>query len=460
MDSHLQWDSFENFELYTSDGRQLIEKLKLNNINTTSADFQRPHRASPFTIGQEVLLKCQSKMTNTELHLQIKITKLSETKLSLIFLKCVYQQDIVARVPNEQVFYPFAEAATKPTIWALHPWFISQKIIGTVIGAHGTGIKARLNLDQRIALLPGIELDFVINYPSLTSRKFKFKLLRIYFENDAVIGELEVLTNKKSLAPLLGKCVTLSDPEMTLSLMKQSGLILPELRWSAHIDLVSTPAEMSECLKLRKVAYSSKQTSTFDGSESEEHFRDPYDNNSAIMLVKLGQRSIGTGRIVFNNFEKNKSEIAQLTELPEKYWREGFIETSRFATSPEYRGRDVFLMMLYLNFKLCFLSGFRYLLIDCEDHLLPVYKKMGGKDLQVRFKHPLEGVELSLVEFDLHGLMRGKGMGFKGWLFGMTPLLHHLDQLNLIRLNPFRKVLVQVGNIIVCWMRMQKEKNG
>ena len=101
--------------------------------------------------------------------------------------------------------------------------------------------------------------------------------------------------------------------------------------------------------------------------------------------------------------------------------------------------------MLYLTFKLSLLAQYRYILIDCEDHLLPVYKKLGGKELGVRFSHPLEGVILNLIQFDLEGLILGKGVRLLTRLVVATPLLKHLHEAGLLQLNPYRRVLVSIG---------------
>jgi GNAT superfamily N-acetyltransferase len=123
--------------------------------------------------------------------------------------------------------------------------------------------------------------------------------------------------------------------------------------------------------------------------------------------LRLGSLLLGTGRIVYNFGNLERSEICQLGfKAPEFLVRDRFVEASRFATDPRFRRRDIFKLLLSCAFRLAYLSGHRYVLIDCEDALVPVYRRLGARKLAQKVIHPLEGVELNVLYFDLKRLAR------------------------------------------------------
>ena len=300
MGKYNEWTKFNEFYLHNFDGqRKVIDQLVPLSFNSTSGIFSLTEAEQGLTFGQIFLLLCRSRMNNTQIALQVKVIKVKGPQITLLYLKCIEQNEIKVQ-EDRYPYYCLPQGGPTPTLWGTHPWFLSEKIFGFIVGVHGQSIKVRFKL-ERLSIMPGMELDFYLNFPGEKERSFRFKILRGHTTDHFFIAELEVIKKRQELAFFLGKSVALTYSDYDFDKFKEAGLILPNLRWAIHVELVTTEESTRQCLELRKTAYTRKHTSKLSGVEKIEQFKDQFDAHSILMLIKLGAKPIGTGRFLFNN---------------------------------------------------------------------------------------------------------------------------------------------------------------
>ncbi len=122
--------------------------------------------------------------------------------------------------------------------------------------------------------------------------------------------------------------------------------------------------------------------------ESGETLADRFDEVSVNMVCRLGRKAVGTGRVVFNDGDRRLSELEEESGgLPEHLWRDGFVEASRVAVHPDYRGHGVFCALARVIGEVTLGAGVRYIVMDSIDRLLPLYRRLGAEPLGIKKKH-------------------------------------------------------------------------
>ena len=160
-------------------------------------------------------------------------------------------------------------------------------------------------------------------------------------------------------------------------------------------------SDLNEALSLRLRAYRDRHGANLEAFKNLDAMTDRFDSHSVIFTMRVAGEPVGTGRLILNNGRTELSEIGSMAKLPDWLWKAGFVEFSRFATDEAYRGRDVFSGLSLHASRVAHQLGYRYIVADCEAHLLPMYKKRGAKSLGVSFTHPLEGIPLQVIYYDL-----------------------------------------------------------
>lgn len=115
---------------------------------------------------------------------------------------------------------------------------------------------------------------------------------------------------------------------------------------------------------------------------------DRFDEVSVNLVCRLGRKAVGTGRVVLNQGDRSLSELEEESGgLPEHLWRDGFVEASRVAVHPDYRGHGVFCAVARAIGDAAFRARVRYIVLDSIDRLLPLYRRIGAVPLGITKKH-------------------------------------------------------------------------
>ncbi|MFE6162214.1 GNAT family N-acetyltransferase [Streptomyces sp. NPDC056486] len=193
------------------------------------------------------------------------------------------------------------------------------------------------------------------------------------------------------------------------------------------VQTVSDTASFRQALDVRLVGNRrfGRLADVDDGTEVADHL-DPHAVN---FICLLGDKALGTGRVVVNSGSRALSEIEnETTGLPVHIWRGGFVEVSRLAIHPDYRGAGVVVALFREVARLAFHLDCRYLVLDAIEKLVPVYQKIGAQRLPISKTHPYSKETVRVMAVDIAEQLGRLDRKWLSWqyVFG-PPVRHHLD---------------------------------
>lgn len=162
-----------------------------------------------------------------------------------------------------------------------------------------------------------------------------------------------------------------------------------------------------------------------DGTEVADHL----DAHAVSFLCMLGDKAVGTGRVVVNSGDRALSEVETgTTGLPVHIWRGGFVEVSRLAIHPDHRGAGVVVALFREVARLAFHLDCRYLVLDAIEKLVPAYQKIGARRLPISKTHPYSKETVRVMTVDIGEQLGRLDRRWLSWqyVFG-PPVRHHLD---------------------------------
>lgn len=173
---------------------------------------------------------------------------------------------------------------------------------------------------------------------------------------------------------------------------------------------------------------------------------DPLDPFSVNVVCRLGDKAIGTGRLVLNDGERSRSEIEAEVGLPEWLWQEKFAEVSRFAVHPDYRGAGVMIQLLREVARIALSLGCRYLVLDCIDKLVPIYRRVGAKSLPLSKKHPYSSERVTIMYVDLLKSLTQIDHNLPFWLIAFGPVVVDASESGTI--EPYQRRMSSTARLI------------
>lgn len=297
----------------------------------------------------------------------------------------------------------FSVQSNQISLFGKHPWYISFPISFVLRDFRNEIILMECTKGANLAYLSGILISLKIFVPNRAVSSIEIEVEDIFQVDQMIIFKARLKNISKKLKEALSLHFLERDHEASFPQLKLAGLPIPSFKGNVQFVPVSTPDEYCKVLSLRRKAYLGKEHSKVRPNATLEDFADEFDRYSSIMALKLGTEVIATGRSVFNFGNLHQSEVIRLGFSPPDFIKnEKFVEISRFATHSEFRGKDLFLLLLSFAFRSALLTGHRYILADCEDHLLPTYRKWGAKVFEEKITHNIENIRLNVVYFDLH----------------------------------------------------------
>ena len=194
---------------------------------------------------------------------------------------------------------------------------------------------------------------------------------------------------------------------ITLKNLKENNFIVPfDLSKVLVCRYVSSRRDLEDYLELRLSAQKG------EGRWLEESDRlmtvDEFDSRSRKVMFKIGTQTVAIGRLVFH--EKDQmAEHDNLVDIPEYIRKEKFLEASRFATNPEFRGANLFVSLMMQVMKIAVENQAKYVLCNSEDSLVKIYARFGTKPLGRSFRTDfMEDVNLNLMVADVNRCIRLK----------------------------------------------------
>ncbi|PYC87700.1 hypothetical protein C7C46_02830 [Streptomyces tateyamensis] len=162
------------------------------------------------------------------------------------------------------------------------------------------------------------------------------------------------------------------------------------------------------------------------GVQDTTEVADELDAHAVTFLCLLGEKPVGTGRVVVNGGDRALSEIETGTVgLPLHIWRGRFVEVSRLAIDPAHRGAGVVLALFRETARLAFNLDCRYLVLDAIEKLVPAYERIGGKRLPIVKTHPYSKETVHVMAIDIGQELGRLGRRWLPWQVVFGPVVDH-----------------------------------
>lgn len=171
----------------------------------------------------------------------------------------------------------------------------------------------------------------------------------------------------------------------------------------------------------------------------ESSLRDTLDDHAVNIVCYLGERAVGTGRVVLNGGDRSLSEIETEVGLPDWLWERGFAEVSRVAIHPQFRGGAAMIELFREVARIGLTARCRYLVLDCIEKLVPTYQRIGARLLGREKRHPYSSETVHVMAIDLLDSLASLRGNLAYWVAVFGPVVedfhaigaldHYLSQL-------------------------------
>lgn len=445
--SGLPWLAAETLQILALDQSVVAEEPKVLELNLSFCRLEIRQLSVPLLFGERYLIKAYAKEGDFDIWVRAILNRCDAEAHTYDFCFLGIENEKI-RTKDPYALGEILELDTTEsfaTACGRHPWFISEGLVFSVIGVFAHGLVLSEKLNRMNLLQVGEHLDLEIHFPAIGSVMVHCQIVRTYIQESHQVVQVEIKKMSDRYRRLLSRHLGMTLKDHPLDLFKNLHLPVPEYRYGAEVGMVFDEADERACLELRKRAYVGKSTSKLDPDIDPLKLKDRFDAHSLIMTVKVMGRIVGTGRLIFNNGDRRLSEVAQFSDLEPKYWQGGFVEASRFATNENFRRGDIFLLLVYLTYKIAHQSHQRYVIVECEENLVPLYTKLGARPMNRTVTHPMEGLTLHLVVFDVAEVTAGKIASKLNWFLLWAPAVNHLMDLGAVRLPPLKRWMVRLA---------------
>ncbi len=298
-------------------------------------------------------------------------------------------------------------------------------------------------------LVPGLGLDFLIQLVHLNTHRVGATVEAIHIPLESRHFYLKARFHKPSYALLrdVSEYILCYSDQATPKALREAGLPVDGIDSAIRVSYAKTDAEMLEVFRLRHLVAVAE--GRIGADTPPEEMRDAFDDYSRQLLFWVGPRPIACARLIFVSRQKERSEISQFIEIPPKYWRENFVEVSRFAIHPDFRGGDVYINMIRHSTRIALEAGMAYAFADCRPFLLKVYKRIGAIDTGLCISHPFyPGEPMHVIYFDGKKLsFRARGK-FTYWSKVILPIFDFGSRRGRMHLNPLMRAQIVLGKAL------------
>jgi len=342
---------------------------------------------------------------------------------------------------NQKLEEPlFSCAESMPLAYCNDPIAFNRTILFNVSHFSKDGLVLRTKFVEG-SFVEGLTMDLRLMMPARGEFKTVVEVVEILRTPERVEIYTRWRHNTPDLLNSISEFLLMTVPNLTIKALRDHGFLVADLEKAFLFKYAQTPEEIEKILKLRLIA--AKGEGRWLDTEDFNVMRDKWDPYARQIYCEVNGKMVASSRIVFNNGLKERSEhVSYNVDIPSWLWEEGFVEGSRVCTDPEFRGSDVFTRMAQQMCHIVTQSGHRYLLMNCVDSLVPIYKKMiGVVSLNQRFNTPfMQKDALNLLYIDMRAAQIGTNVKLQSWAVN-SPVGSHAIKRGHIKLNGFERTL-------------------
>ncbi len=301
--------------------------------------------------------------------------------------------------------------------------------------------------DEDSGLYVGFCLDLKLMMPVRGEFALIGEVVSIVRRNDSVLVHCVLVNASGQLQNAISEFLLMTTKGLTVKKLRTSGFKVNAIEKAYLFRYANTPAQMDAILRLRLKA--AQKEGRWVGETDHEKLRDNWDRHARQIICEVNGEIVCAARIVYNSGLKERSEhVSYNVDIPQWLWEAGFVEASRVCTDPDFRGSDMFFLTIQHLSKIVTQSGYGYLLLNCEDSLVPVYKKtVGVFDLKQRFHTAfMKEKALNLLYCDARWLQLGMNFSPSSWILNV-PVGMYLLSTGKLELKWWEKPLLPIFNL-------------
>lgn len=326
----------------------------------------------------------------------------------------------------------------RPMAFADDPLLFDEFLHFQVEGFSATEVLLRTSKSNR-SLIPGQTLPIQFLLPNNTACECRVRFVRVAsFEGDedsfTILGRW--IKPTEAFLESLAEFLLIARPGLTIAEMKRLGWPVTLMNRAIRFRYVNQESDMQAVLKLRLLA--SQHEGRHLGKVDAGITLDRYDAYARQVMCIVGAVRVAAARLVFNDGKKNRSEHEDYgLDLPPWLWKEGFVEATQVYTHPDYRGADVFLFLMQHVSRVAMSAGYRYVLMHCSDAMIPIYQRIGAKNMKMRFHLPAAaGAVFNVMLLDCYAGAAGVGANPFTYNLSFKKMADFATQQGLMRLAP------------------------
>jgi hypothetical protein len=248
----------------------------------------------------------------------------------------------------------------RPNALCGSPYFFGERAFFGLTDISSSGCSAITSARNKF-LSPNMEVSLTISFPLVGTINVDAIVRAVSLRSKGTRYQinLEFKQTTSSMLQTIGEYLMLVNPKLQPEELRRAGLRLSKL---SNVISVSTPRSREDwdaILNLRK-----ELMQTASSSSSAHSFFDQFDSFSRSLMVKIGERTIATGRILFLNADPGRSEAVFTLGFP---WPTNIplkntLEVSFPLVSPNYNHSEAFETLMKGYFKIAFENDAHFLL--------------------------------------------------------------------------------------------------
>ncbi|MBC7662064.1 MAG: PilZ domain-containing protein [Chitinophagaceae bacterium] len=290
----------------------------------------------------------------------------------------------------------------RPLAFAEDPLLFQEYLHFQIEGYSPVEVILRTSKSNR-SLIPGQTLSLNCLLPNNQQNQCRVRIVKVDNHGDDE-GSYQIrgrwLSPTDAFREALAEFLLIAKPGMSITEMKKMGWSVTHMQRAIRFRYAGTTKDMQAILELRLAA--SQQEGFWAGMRDPSVMLDAFDAYARKIICIVGSKTVASARLVFNDGQRSKSEHASYgAKIPAWLWNEGFLEASQLCTHPDYRGADVFHFLLQHLTRITAISEAKHLVIHATEALIPVYQRLGAKNLKAKVEVPsMPGTVLYLMSFD------------------------------------------------------------
>jgi hypothetical protein len=302
--------------------------------------------------------------------------------------------------------------------------------------------------DPAHALAPGmiVRLEFWLPWAGTLRLRAQLTARRVGLGSDCFVFRLVDRSSVRNAATVLAGVAD----EFGFEALRAAGIRPRRLTRLLTVRTVADQSTFRQALEVRLAGNRTfgRLTEILDGVE----VTDNLDAHSVNFVCYLGEKPIGAGRVVVNGGDRSLSEVeAKTSGLPAYLWDSGFLEVSRLAIHPDFRGGGVVVALFREIGRIALSLECRYLVLDAIEKLVPLYERIGARKLSITKIHPYSKEVVHVMAIDIGENLNSFDRWWPYWQYLFGPVLrHHADASSSRAIDKF----IDGGGRIPYWVKL------